>query len=68
MPINCSFCICSYVPCMDMNNLWPNIQNNICGIFLLTDLQLRVTYKLTCLNATVVLLLICREHIELTSL
>jgi len=44
MPIDCSFLICSRVPCMGVTSLWPNIQNNICGIFLLADLQL--TYKL----------------------
>jgi len=38
---------------MGVKNLWPNTENNICGIFLLT-------YKLTYLNVTVILLLICR--------
>jgi len=59
MPINCSFFICYHVPCMGMKNLWPNIQSNICGIFLLTD-YLQLTYKLTYLNVTVILLPICR--------
>lgn len=58
MPISCSFLVCSHVPCMDGKNLWPDIQNNICDIFLLTDLQL--TYKPKYLNITVIVLLICR--------
>ena len=41
---------------MDVKNLWSYIQNSICGIFLLTDLQL--TYKMKYLNVTVILLLI----------